>query len=201
MINMLKTLLEKMKTTSEWTEYPREKMTPKEFNFKTHMKEIFKGLISRLVIANARISKPRGGQVKKPQVKNEFSNVSRHKKVNIQIIYLYSIIQQQKTDTLFFNNYHYNSKTLRYRSNKTCAKYVCLKLQNHERNQERPKKWRVTPCSWIGNFNTVNTLYPANRLNSVSIKISRYFVFFNKIDYLILNIYGKIKNLKQPEKF
>ena len=61
MINMLKTLLEKMKTTSEWTEYPREKMTPKEFNFKTHMKEIFKGLISRLVIANARISKPRGG--------------------------------------------------------------------------------------------------------------------------------------------
>lgn len=58
---MLKTLLEKMKTTSEWwTEYPR-KMTPKELNFKTHMKEIFKGLIIRLVIANARISKPRGG--------------------------------------------------------------------------------------------------------------------------------------------
>lgn len=111
MINMLKTLLEKMKTTSEWTEYLTEKMTPKELNFKTHMKEIFKGLISRLVIANARISKPRGGQVKKPQVKNKFSNVSRHKKVNLQIIYLYSTIQQQKTDTFFFNNCHHNGKT------------------------------------------------------------------------------------------
>ena len=32
---MLKTLLEKMKTTSEWTEYLTEKMTPKELNFKT----------------------------------------------------------------------------------------------------------------------------------------------------------------------
>ena len=108
---MLKTLLEKMKTTSEWTEYLTEKMTQKELNFKTHMKEIFKGLISRLVIANARISKPRGGQVKKPQVKNKFSNVSRHKKVNLQIIYLYSTIQQQKTDTFFFNNCHHNGKT------------------------------------------------------------------------------------------
>lgn len=76
------------------------------------------------------------------------------------------------------------------------CKILCLKLQNHERNQERPKKWRVITCSWIGDFNTVNTLYPANRLNSFSIKIPRYFVFFNKTDYLILNIYRKIKNLK-----
>lgn len=108
---------------------------------------------------------------------------------SIYKLYIYSLsFNSRKLILCFFNNYHYNSKTLRYRSNKTCGKYVCLKLQNHERNRKDLKN-EVTPCSWIGNFNAVNTLYPANRVNSVSIKISRYFVFFNKIDYLILNIW------------
>lgn len=56
-------------------------------------------------------------------------------------IYILSF-NSQETDTFFFSNYPYNGKTLRYRSNKIRAKYVCLKLQNHERNQERHKKMK-----------------------------------------------------------
>lgn len=121
------------------------------------MKEIFKGLISRLVIANARISKPRGGQ--KPQVKNEFSNVSRHKKVNIQMSIHSLSFNSRKL--ILFNNYHYNSKYQQIQQKH--VENMCLKLQNHERNQERPKNGSYT-MFMTGNFNTVNTLYPANRL-------------------------------------
>lgn len=68
-------------------------MIPKELNFKTHnthntkMKENFKGLISRLDIANARISKPRGRSIEifqtephpTPQKnKNEKNKIQQH---------------------------------------------------------------------------------------------------------------------------
>ena len=68
--------------------------------------------------------------------------------------------------------------------------------------EDYAKKWKDIPCSWIGRINTVKMAMLTKEVYKFNVTLIQLLViFFRKLEKIILNSYGTIKDLELPKQF